>query len=164
MNPSDNVHKTILKPGDTKNPMANANAGRHQKKNIVVPLHNTSRCCGLQVLGSSLMFPRVKVTYASSSVDASSPHADLDYIAILQAEMTRTFRQPNDEMRIELSHPPHLLPGNDCHQETSNGQHPAPNPNSELCWCASQGAGEWWGDVGSHDLFGWFVGSWLFGR
>ena len=97
MNPSDNVHKTILKPGDTKKPMANANAGRHQKKNIVVPLPNTSRWRGLQVLGSSLIFPRVKVTYASSPVDASSAHADLDYIAILQAEVARTFMRPNDK-------------------------------------------------------------------
>ena len=105
MNPSDNVHKTILKPGDTKKPMANANAGRHQKKNIVVPLHNTSRCRGLQVLVTFLIFPRVKVTYASSSVDASSANADLDYIAILQAEMARTFMRPNDKIRIELSHP-----------------------------------------------------------
>jgi len=112
MNPSDNVHKTILKPGDTKKPMANANVGRHQKKNIVVPLHNTSRCCGLQVLGS-LIFPRVKVTYASSSLDASSAHAHLDSIAILQAEMTRIFMWPNDKMGIELSDP-HLT----CYRAT----------------------------------------------
>jgi hypothetical protein len=59
MNPSDNVHKTVLRPGDTKKPTANTNAGRHQKANIFVPLHNTSLCCGLQALGGSLIFARV---------------------------------------------------------------------------------------------------------
>jgi hypothetical protein len=59
MNPSDNVHKTVLKPGDTKKPRANTNAGRHQKRHIVVPLHNTSRCCGSQALGTSLIVARV---------------------------------------------------------------------------------------------------------
>jgi hypothetical protein len=59
MNPSDNVHKTVLKPGDTKKPSANANDGRHQKRNIFVPLHNASRCCGSQALGTSLIVARV---------------------------------------------------------------------------------------------------------
>jgi hypothetical protein len=59
INPSDNVHKTVFKPGNTKKPSANANDGRHQKRNIFVPLYNTSRCCGLQALGKSLMVARV---------------------------------------------------------------------------------------------------------
>jgi len=58
MNPSDNVHKTVLKPGDTKKQSANTNDGRHQKRNIFVPLHNTSRC-GPQALGMSLIVARV---------------------------------------------------------------------------------------------------------
>jgi hypothetical protein len=56
---SDNVHKTVFKPGDTKKPSANANDGRHQKRNIFVPLHNASRCCGLQAFGISLIIARV---------------------------------------------------------------------------------------------------------
>ena len=59
MNPSDSVHKTVLKPGDTKKPSANANDGRHQKRNIFVPLHNTSRCCGPQALGMFFIVARV---------------------------------------------------------------------------------------------------------
>jgi hypothetical protein len=59
MNPSDNVHKTVLKPVDTKKPSANANDGRHQKRNIFVPLHNTSCRCGPQALGMSFMVARV---------------------------------------------------------------------------------------------------------
>jgi hypothetical protein len=59
MNPRDNVHKTVFEPGDTKKPSANANDGRHQKRNIFVPLHNTSRCCGLQALGMSFVVVRV---------------------------------------------------------------------------------------------------------
>ena len=59
MNPSDNVHKTVLKPGDTKKPSANANDGRHQKRNIFVPLHNRSRCSGPQALGRSLIVATV---------------------------------------------------------------------------------------------------------
>jgi len=58
MNPSDNVHKTVLKADDTKKPSAKANEGTHQKKNIVVPLHNTSRCCG-PPLGTFLIIARV---------------------------------------------------------------------------------------------------------
>jgi hypothetical protein len=59
MNPSDNVHKTVLKPGDTKKPSANTNDGRHQKRNIFVPLHNTSCRCGPQALGMSFIVARV---------------------------------------------------------------------------------------------------------
>ena len=59
MNPSDNVHKTVLKLGDTKKPSANANDGRHQKRNIFVPLHNMSRCSGSQALGISRIVARV---------------------------------------------------------------------------------------------------------
>ena len=59
MNPSDNVHKTVFKPGDTKKPSANAKDGRHRKRNILVPLHNRSRCCGPQALGTSLIVARV---------------------------------------------------------------------------------------------------------
>ena len=59
MNPSDNVHKTVFKPGDTKKPSANANDGRHQKRNILVPRHNRSRRCGSQALGMSLIVVRV---------------------------------------------------------------------------------------------------------
>jgi hypothetical protein len=59
MNPSDNVHKTVFNPGDTKKPSANANDGRHQKRNIFLPLHNTSRCCGPQTLRISLIVARV---------------------------------------------------------------------------------------------------------
>ena len=59
MNPSDNVHKTVFKTGDTKKPSANANAGRHQKRNIFIPLHKRSRRWGPQALGMSLMIPRV---------------------------------------------------------------------------------------------------------
>jgi len=59
MNPSDNVHKTVLKAGDTKKPTANANAGRQQKRNTFVPLHNTSRCGEPQALGRSLILARV---------------------------------------------------------------------------------------------------------
>jgi hypothetical protein len=55
MNPSDNVHKTIFKPGDTKKPSANANDGRHQNKNIFAPLQNASRSCGLHALGLCLI-------------------------------------------------------------------------------------------------------------
>ena len=59
MNPSDNVHKTVLNLGDTKKPSANANDGRHQKRNIFVPLHNTSRRYGPQALGLSFIVARV---------------------------------------------------------------------------------------------------------
>ena len=59
MKPSDNVHKTVFKPNDTKKPSTNANEGIHQKRNIFVPLHDTSRCCGPQALGMSLMVARV---------------------------------------------------------------------------------------------------------
>lgn len=59
INPSDNVHKTVLNPGDTKKPSANANDGRHQKRNIFVPLHNRSRCCWPQALEISLIVARV---------------------------------------------------------------------------------------------------------
>jgi hypothetical protein len=59
MNPSDNVHKTVFKTGDTKKPSANANDGKHQKRNIFVPPHNTSRCCGSQALDMSLIVIRV---------------------------------------------------------------------------------------------------------
>jgi len=59
MNPSDNVHKTVFKPGDTKKPSANANDGRHQKRNILVPLHNTSRCGGPHALDMSLIVARI---------------------------------------------------------------------------------------------------------
>jgi hypothetical protein len=59
MNPSDSVHNTVLNPGDTKKPSANANDGRHQKTNILGPLHNTSRCCEPQALGMSFIVPRV---------------------------------------------------------------------------------------------------------
>jgi hypothetical protein len=59
MNPSDNVHRTVFKPGDTKKPSANATDGRHQKTNIFVPLHNRSRCCGPYALNMSLIVARV---------------------------------------------------------------------------------------------------------
>jgi hypothetical protein len=59
MNPSDNVHKTVFKPGDTKKPSANANDGRHQNQNIFAPLHNTSRCFGPHALDMSLIFFRI---------------------------------------------------------------------------------------------------------
>jgi hypothetical protein len=59
MNPSDSVHKTVLKPGDTKKPSANTSDGRHQKRNIFVPLHNMSPCCGPQALGMSFIVARV---------------------------------------------------------------------------------------------------------
>jgi hypothetical protein len=59
MNPSDNVHTTVLRAGDTKKPSAKANAGRHQKRNIFVPLHNTSRCSEPQALSRSLIVARV---------------------------------------------------------------------------------------------------------
>jgi hypothetical protein len=55
MNPSDNVHNTVLVVGDTKKPTANASAGRHQKRHIFVPLHNMSRCSEPQALGRSLI-------------------------------------------------------------------------------------------------------------
>jgi hypothetical protein len=58
MNPSDNVHKAVLGAGDTKKPSANANAGRHQKRHIFVPLHNMSRCREPQAL-KSLIVARV---------------------------------------------------------------------------------------------------------
>src|SRR6266487_2832534 len=77
MNPSDNVHRTVFKLGDTKKPSANATDGRHQKRNILVPLHNISRCCGPQALGRSLIVPEFSL----------SAHVDLDHITILQAEM-----------------------------------------------------------------------------
>ena len=81
MNPSDNVHKTVLTPDDTKNPKAKANAGRHQKRNIFVPLNNTSRCFGSQALA-------LKVSYPCSCLDVTSRYLDLDRIAILQTEMS----------------------------------------------------------------------------
>jgi hypothetical protein len=59
MNPSDNVHRTVFKPGDTKKPSANVTDGRHQKTNIFVPLHNRSRFRGPQALGISLIVARV---------------------------------------------------------------------------------------------------------
>jgi len=59
MNPSDDVHKTVFKPGDTKKPSANAKDGRHQKRNILVPLHNRSRFRGPQALGIPLIVARV---------------------------------------------------------------------------------------------------------
>jgi hypothetical protein len=59
INPSDNVHETVFKPGDRKKPNANANDGRHQKRNIFVPLHNTSRCRGSRALGISLIVAKV---------------------------------------------------------------------------------------------------------
>ena len=36
--------------------------------------------------------------------------------------------------------------------------------NRPLRGCAAESAGEWRGDVGSDDLFGWFVGQFLGGR
>jgi hypothetical protein len=50
MNPRDIVHRTVLKPGDTKKPSANAKDGRHQKRNILAPLHSRS-LCRFQALG-----------------------------------------------------------------------------------------------------------------
>jgi hypothetical protein len=50
MNPRDIVHKTVLKPGGTKKPSPNASDGRHQKRNILAPLHSRSPC-RLQALG-----------------------------------------------------------------------------------------------------------------
>jgi hypothetical protein len=59
MNPSDNVHKIVFNPGDTKKPSANASDGRDQKRNIFVPLRNRSRGCWPQELGLSLIVARV---------------------------------------------------------------------------------------------------------
>jgi len=44
MTPRDAVHKTVLQTGDTAQPRANANHGRHQKRKPLTPLHNRSRC------------------------------------------------------------------------------------------------------------------------
>ena len=87
MNPSDNVHKTVLRLGDTKKPSANTNAGRHQKRNIFVLLHNTSRCFGSQALGRFLMAARVQRRVCAFMPRRQYWAPDLDCIAILQAEM-----------------------------------------------------------------------------
>jgi hypothetical protein len=42
--PRDAVHKTVLQRGDTAQPIANANHGRHQKRIPLIPLHSRSRC------------------------------------------------------------------------------------------------------------------------
>jgi hypothetical protein len=34
MNPSDNVHKTVFKPGDTKKPSANAKDGHRERVSL----------------------------------------------------------------------------------------------------------------------------------
>src|SRR5438094_3300824 len=44
MTPKDAVHKTVLQTGDTAQPSANANHGRHQKRKPLSPLHSRSRC------------------------------------------------------------------------------------------------------------------------
>jgi hypothetical protein len=59
MNPIDNDHKTVFKRGGTKKPSANAHDGRHQKRNIFVPLHNRSGCGWPQALGMSFIVARV---------------------------------------------------------------------------------------------------------
>src|SRR5262249_13150628 len=43
MKPRDAVHKTVLQTGDTAQPRANANHGRHQKRKPLIPLHSRSR-------------------------------------------------------------------------------------------------------------------------
>ena len=44
MTPRDAVHKTVLQMGDTAQPIANANHGRHQKRKPLIPLQSRSRC------------------------------------------------------------------------------------------------------------------------
>src|SRR5262245_24952615 len=43
MNPSDVVHKTVLKAGDAEKPSAKANHGKHQRTHALDPLHSRSR-------------------------------------------------------------------------------------------------------------------------
>src|SRR5215475_1469866 len=67
MKPRDAVHKTVLQTGDTAQPRANANHGRHQKRKPLVPLHSRSRCGSPRPSGFLIVVSRPNESKMSDS-------------------------------------------------------------------------------------------------
>src|SRR5436190_3371675 len=86
MNPSDNVHKTVFKPGDTKKP-AQTQTSEDTRKGT-----SSSRC----ITGRAAVDRRRWARLSSLPEFSLSAHPDLDHIAILQTEMMSQIDVRND--------------------------------------------------------------------